>query len=131
MTEVVITKKPGHLELEAFFGVPVLVQLHVPIVIVQVVEKQALPYTDKPEEKQWIPQETQDPQGNFVSVQMMRYAVLRRLASATHVEMIYTAPGPVKGTLAQFSTMVEEKNIAYVTRIVHVPDGAPTIILAS
>ncbi len=126
-----IEGSPERLELEAFFGVPVLVQLHVPIVIVQVVEKQALPYTDKPDEKQWIPQETQDAQGNFVSVQMMRYAVLRRVASPDHVEMIYTAPGPVKGTLAQFATMLDAKNIAYVTRIVHVPDGAPTIILAS
>lgn len=131
MPEVVIRENPMRIALASFFGVPVLVQLHVPIVIVQVVEKQALPYTDKPEEKQWIPQETQDAQGNFVSVQMMRYAVLRRLPSGDQVEMLYTAPGPVKGTLAQFSTLVDVKNIAYVTRIVHVPDSAPTIILAS
>ncbi len=127
---MVNTPEKKKASLQHFFGVPVLVQLHVPIVIVQVVEKQALPYTDKPDEKQWIPQETQDAQGNFVSVQIMRYAVLRDFPDEDAVEMTYSAPGPVQGTLAQFATLLDPKNIAYVTRIVHVPDGAPKIILA-
>lgn len=125
-----ITLPPRKADLQDFFGVPVLVQLHVPIVIVQVAERQALPYSDKPDEKQWIPQETQDPQGNFASVQMIRYAVLRDLPGDA-VEMTYVAPGPVKGTLVQLATLLDTKNIAYVTRVVHVPDSAPTIILAS
>ncbi len=116
-------------DLQSYFGVPVLVQLHAPMVIVSVKEKIALPYTDRPDEKQWIPQETQDAQENFVTVQVMRYAVLHDLPGDA-VEMVYSAPGPVAGTLAQFATLLDTKNIAYVTRIGHVPESAtPSLIV--
>ena len=115
---------------DGFFGVPVLVQLHVPIVPVSIRERQALPYSSDPELKQWIPQETQDAQGNFSAVQFIRYAVLRNISS-TLVELTFVVPGPEKGTLAAVSTLVDWKNIAYVTRIVSVPDSAPVIILGA
>lgn len=123
----VIQKKSAYLK--DFFGVPVLVQLHAPLAIVSVSEKTALPYSDKPEEKQWIPGETMNGQ-EFVTVQVMKYAVLREFEGSDDcLEMSYVVPGPQPGTFMQLGTLVAVKNIAYVTRVVFVPEGAPSVIL--
>jgi len=47
------------------------------------------------------------------------------------VELAFVVPGPVKGTIATVATLLDFKNIAYVTRVVHVPDDAPKIILGA
>lgn len=110
-----------------FLGVPVLVQLKIPLVMATVIEKQALPYADDPSAPQWIPSEVmagtqEDPIP--VTTHLMRYAVLRETAeSSDHLEMTWTGPGARKGSQVTFASLIDVGDIALVTRVIEVIEG--------
>lgn len=128
---VELKEKKRRSDLEEFLGVPVLVQLHTPLVMPSLHgERVKIPYAEDPDSAQWIPGETMNAK-EFVAVQTIRYAVLRRLESDWEsVEMNYILPGPLPNTFVQYATLISFKDIAYVTRVVFVPDLEPTRIIA-
>lgn len=111
----------------SFFGVAVMVQLHAPLAMVVVTEKSPLPYSDQPREPQWIP--SPDMIGeSFVTVQMMKYAVLRDVPDSSLVEMHFIIPGKHPGTFVELATLIDTKDIAYVTRVVFAPEPPQLLV---
>ena len=112
-------------------GVPVLVQLHTPLVTPSLSGgRTKLPYSDDPDLAQWVPGEMMVKE-QFVTLQIIRYAVLRELDHFDYefVEMNYILPGPKEGVFVQYATLIAVKDIAYVTRVVFVPDLEPSRIV--
>jgi hypothetical protein len=114
--------------LAAYFGVPVLVQLRIPLVIPMVKEHLKMQHADDPENPQWIPQEALEegaPGGPpvFSSTQMIRYAVLNDVDADDAVEVRWLVPG-VTG-ICSVATLLNDRDIAAVTRIVSVPPAPP------
>ncbi len=124
-------------EIKDFFGIPVLVQLKEPLVLTRVLGKSVIPYSDKPEESQWIPEESMSgPPGTNSppnATQLVRFAVLHPTTADAIIEMIWMCPGSQAGDAVQVATLVDLENIAYVSRVMEVHRGAPPepkIILA-
>jgi hypothetical protein len=120
--------------LDKYFGVPVMLQLRIPLVMIQVAERQKLPHADDKSLAQWIPTEImegtkEDPRP--ANCQLIRYAVLRRTEVPGKIELLWLGPGPKQGIIVTLASLLDEKDIAFVTRIEHMPDGPPLIQVAS
>jgi hypothetical protein len=120
--------------LEAFFGVPVVVQLRFPLAAVMMGDKGKLPYADRPSESRHIPLPFME-NGSPSGTQLIAYAVLHRLEGSL-LEMIWSSlpgdppPGAIIGHVATIATLLDAKDIVAVTRIVSVPDTSPLILSA-
>lgn len=120
--------------LSDYFGVPVLLQLRIPLVIPMISEKHPIPHSDEPEALQWIPQEAIEPGSpadapQFSSTQLIRYAVLRDVEpSESSVEVVWMVPGTTG--VCTVATLINDRDIAAVTRVVSVPDPpTPSLII--
>lgn len=109
---------------EKFYGVPVLVQLKIPLAVVTVLEKVALPYANDPATAQWIPSELRDKDTSPEVTELVKYAVLRP-AGSLHYEMFWVVPTPTG--VATVSTLIAVSDVAAITRVHFSPPEPSTI----
>lgn len=114
--------------LAAYFGVPVLLQLRIPLVVPMVREHLKMQHADDPQTPQWIPQEAMEPGSDesrpvFSSTQVIRYAVLNDVDAGDAVEVVWLVPG-IHG-VCTVATLLNDRDIAAVTRVVSMPAPPP------
>ncbi len=121
-------------KLEAFFGVPVIVQLKFPLVLATVKYKGKLPYADNTEKSHWVPEGVGSANGVEV-MQFMQYAVLRPITNdPSKIELLWSSkppdpmPGETMPIVATLSTLVDASDILSVTRVVSVPEPSSLIL---
>lgn len=120
-------------DISSYFGVPVLLQLKLPIAVPKVQEKQKLQHSLAPSLPQWIPMELMEvpPDGSspiFVSVQMLRYAVLTEIDGSDMLEVRWLIPGTAPGTMTTVATLMKMADVAFITRVIDVGESSPLII---
>lgn len=111
--------------LQQYIGIPVLVQLKLPIVGSVVRYQQKLDYAEKPDVASWIPEPMMDESGPQAT-QMIQFAVLLEVeGSDTMLEMRWMAPKTdVNQQLGVIATLIDMDSIAAVTRVLKIHEAS-------
>lgn len=127
MTEFFEIKTRAH-KYSAFIGVPVLIQLKIPLLMLQVAEAQALPHTTL-KTRQWVPTEARDTdakpgseayiQAPLSSTEFIKYATIDGYWGNA-LEISWLAPSVIGPVVV--SSIIAESEIAAISRL---PDPPP------
>lgn len=111
--------------LQNYLGIPVLVQLKLPLVGTSVVGYRRLRFAEDPEKPQWLPGPVTGPQGGIEATQVMAAVLLEVEGSETMLEirweMMRAKPEEREAVLA---TLIDLDSIAAVTRVHSVSESS-------
>jgi hypothetical protein len=122
--------------LKDFLGVPVMVQLKMPLVGIAVYpQKQTLPVAAAPTEQQWVPRafmvkvDPKDPESpqEPVTTQLIELCTIHETDQANLVEIRWLAPH-TGGRVAQIGTLVDNHDIAAITRVIAIEEPSSILL---